>query len=253
MAYAEAAGLPAIYGLYATIVPLLVYAVFGPSRILVLGPDSSLGSDDRGGDPATGRRGPARAVTVAAVLAILAGVVRSGRRAAAPRVRHRSSCQADSLRIHERDRSDGARQSAAQAVRLLGQGRRVDRARRRDLSSGIVSGRANWAPVALGGGTLLIIMLLKRFMRVPGVLLAVGGATLAVAWLDLSTPLTASACWASAAGLPAFAFPVLGLNGHRRPVDGRPSRSPWSRSPTPACCHACTPPRTGPMSIPIRR
>ncbi len=42
MGYAQAAGLPAITGLYATIVPLLVYAVLGPSRILVLGPDSSL-------------------------------------------------------------------------------------------------------------------------------------------------------------------------------------------------------------------
>ena len=42
MGYAEASGLPAIYGLYATIIPLVVYAVVGPSRILVLGPDSSL-------------------------------------------------------------------------------------------------------------------------------------------------------------------------------------------------------------------
>jgi high affinity sulfate transporter 1 len=42
MGYAEASGLPAITGLYATIVPLLVYAIVGPSRILVLGPDSSL-------------------------------------------------------------------------------------------------------------------------------------------------------------------------------------------------------------------
>ena len=40
MAYAVASGLPGIYGLYATIVPLLAYAVFGPSRILVLGPNS---------------------------------------------------------------------------------------------------------------------------------------------------------------------------------------------------------------------
>jgi MFS superfamily sulfate permease-like transporter len=39
MGYAEASGLPVIYGLYATIVPLVVYAVVGPSRILVLGPD----------------------------------------------------------------------------------------------------------------------------------------------------------------------------------------------------------------------
>ncbi|HWC29953.1 MAG TPA: SulP family inorganic anion transporter, partial [Dehalococcoidia bacterium] len=42
MAYAALAGLPPVTGLYATCVPLLAYAVFGPSRILVLGPDSAL-------------------------------------------------------------------------------------------------------------------------------------------------------------------------------------------------------------------
>src|SRR6188768_4412546 len=42
IAYAVASGVPGIYGLYATIVPLVAYALFGPSRILVLGPDSSL-------------------------------------------------------------------------------------------------------------------------------------------------------------------------------------------------------------------
>src|SRR5689334_25433784 len=43
MAYAELAGLPVITGLYTTILALVGYAVFGPSRVLVLGPDSSLG------------------------------------------------------------------------------------------------------------------------------------------------------------------------------------------------------------------
>ena len=43
MAYAELAGLPAITGLYTTVICLIGYAVFGPSRVLVLGPDSSLG------------------------------------------------------------------------------------------------------------------------------------------------------------------------------------------------------------------
>jgi MFS superfamily sulfate permease-like transporter len=42
IAYAVACGLPGACGLYATIVPLLAYALLGPSRILVLGPDSSL-------------------------------------------------------------------------------------------------------------------------------------------------------------------------------------------------------------------
>src|SRR4029453_629041 len=43
MAYAELAGLPAITGLYTSILCLIGYALFGPSKILVLGPDSSLG------------------------------------------------------------------------------------------------------------------------------------------------------------------------------------------------------------------
>jgi MFS superfamily sulfate permease-like transporter len=42
MGYAQAAGLPPITGLYATIVPLVAYAIFGPSRVMVLGPDSSM-------------------------------------------------------------------------------------------------------------------------------------------------------------------------------------------------------------------
>jgi MFS superfamily sulfate permease-like transporter len=42
MGYAEAAGLPAIYGLYSTIVALVAYAIFGSSRILIVGPDSAL-------------------------------------------------------------------------------------------------------------------------------------------------------------------------------------------------------------------
>jgi len=43
MAYAELAGLPAITGLYTTVVCLIAYALVGPSPVLVLGPDSSLG------------------------------------------------------------------------------------------------------------------------------------------------------------------------------------------------------------------
>src|ERR1700750_3506975 len=42
IAYAAASGLPGIHGLYATIIPLLAYAIFGPSRIIVLARDSAL-------------------------------------------------------------------------------------------------------------------------------------------------------------------------------------------------------------------
>ena len=77
MAYAELAGLPPITGLYTTIMCLLAYAVFGPSRILVLGPDSSLGPMiaatilplvAAGGDPE-------RAVALASILALMVGAI----------------------------------------------------------------------------------------------------------------------------------------------------------------------------------
>src|SRR6201982_3145793 len=75
IAYAAASGVPGIYGLYATIVPLLVYALFGPSRILVLGPDSSLAAPIlaivlplSGGDPH-------RAVALAGMMAVVSGIV----------------------------------------------------------------------------------------------------------------------------------------------------------------------------------
>ena len=73
MAYAELAGLPAITGLYTSIMCLLAYALFGPSRILVLGPDSSLGPMIAATIlPLVGADGdPAKAVALASMLAIL--------------------------------------------------------------------------------------------------------------------------------------------------------------------------------------
>ncbi|NUP20565.1 MAG: sulfate permease [Streptomyces sp.] len=77
MAYAELAGLPAITGLYTSVLCLLGYAVFGPSRILVLGPDSSLGPMiaatvlplvAAGGDSG-------RAVALASMLSLMVGAI----------------------------------------------------------------------------------------------------------------------------------------------------------------------------------
>src|SRR6476620_9138086 len=80
MAYAELAGLPPVNGLYTTVACLVGYALMGPSKILVLGPDSSLGplifaaiaplvvaGDD-----------PASAIALAGMLAILVGVIEVG-------------------------------------------------------------------------------------------------------------------------------------------------------------------------------
>jgi high affinity sulfate transporter 1 len=79
MAYAELAGLPAVTGLYTTIACLVGYALFGPSRVLVLGPDSSISPLIlaaitpllAGGDPAT-------AIALAGMLAVLVGLTEIG-------------------------------------------------------------------------------------------------------------------------------------------------------------------------------
>ena len=80
MAYAELAGLPPVNGLYTTIACLVGYALMGPSKILVLGPDSSLGPlifaaitplVVAGDDPAT-------AIALAGMLAILVGLIEIG-------------------------------------------------------------------------------------------------------------------------------------------------------------------------------
>src|SRR5205814_7695945 len=75
IAYAVASGLPGINGLYASIAALLAYALFGPSRILVLGPDSSLAAiilavvlPLSGGDPL-------RATALASIMAVVSGTV----------------------------------------------------------------------------------------------------------------------------------------------------------------------------------
>jgi high affinity sulfate transporter 1 len=77
MAYAELAGLPPITGLYTSILCLVAYAIFGPSRILVLGPDSSLGPMIAATIiPLVAANGdPQRAVALASMLALLVGVM----------------------------------------------------------------------------------------------------------------------------------------------------------------------------------
>ena len=75
IAYAVASGVPGIYGLYATIVPLLAYAVFGPSRILVLGPDSSLAAVILGVVAPLSGGDPLRAVALASMMAVVSGIV----------------------------------------------------------------------------------------------------------------------------------------------------------------------------------
>jgi high affinity sulfate transporter 1 len=79
MAYAELAGLPPVTGLYTTVACLIAYAVMGPSRILVLGPDSAVSPMILAAITSLGAAGdPAQAIQLAGMLAILVGVMEIG-------------------------------------------------------------------------------------------------------------------------------------------------------------------------------
>ncbi|MGU7780954.1 SulP family inorganic anion transporter [Burkholderia sp. PU8-34] len=75
MSYAQAAGLPAVTGLYASIAALLAYALLGPSRILVLGPDSALAALIAGSIAPLAGHDPQRAMALSAALALSAGTI----------------------------------------------------------------------------------------------------------------------------------------------------------------------------------
>jgi MFS superfamily sulfate permease-like transporter len=75
MAYAELAGLPAINGLYTTVVCLVAYAIVGPSPFLVLGPDSALGAMIAAVVLPLAAGSGEQAVALAGTLALLVGLV----------------------------------------------------------------------------------------------------------------------------------------------------------------------------------
>jgi len=79
MAYAQLAGLPAVTGLYTTIACLVGYALFGPSRVLVLGPDSSISPLILAAiTPLLAGGGTSTAIALAGMLAILVGLTEIG-------------------------------------------------------------------------------------------------------------------------------------------------------------------------------
>jgi high affinity sulfate transporter 1 len=212
MGYAEASGLPAIYGLYATIIPLAMYAVVGPSRILVLGPDSSLAPLIAAAILPLAAGSEAEAVALAGMLAILsgllcvlAGLVRFG-------------FIADLLSKPVRY---GYMNGIALTV-LLSQlpklfGFSIDAEgvipEARALVRGVADGETNRAALIIGVACLVVILGFKRWRpRVPGVLVAVVAATVAVGVFGLAERYDLSVVGALPKGLPSFELPSVSVD-----------------------------------------
>ena len=188
MAYAELAGLPAITGLYTTILCLLGYAVFGPSRVLVLGPDSSLGPMIAATIlPIIGSNGsPERAIALASMLALIVGAIMITAGVA------KLGFVADLL---SKPTQIGYMNGLALTI-LIGQlpklfGFSTDANglinEARAFVDGLGNGEAVGAAVAIGLVSLVLILALGRWLpRIPGVLVAVLVAIAASAAFDLA-------------------------------------------------------------------
>ena len=209
MGYAEASGLPPIHGLYATIVPLIAYALFGPSRILVLGPDSSLAPLIAATIIPLAAGDPEQAVALAGMLAVMAGVLC----VAAGLLRFGFITDVLSKPVRY-----GYMNGIALTV-LVGQlpklfGFSVDADSLidevRGFVEGVVAGETNRVALLIGILSLVVILGFKRWLpRIPGVLVAVVGATVAVAVFDLGERYDLSLVGPLPQGLPSFALPEL--------------------------------------------
>jgi MFS superfamily sulfate permease-like transporter len=80
------------------------------------------------------------------------------------------------------------------------------------IASAIADGKINWTAFAIGVVTLAVILLLKRWKRVPGILIAVVAATIVVAVFDLAVHANVSVLGPLPQGLPAFTIPRIGYD-----------------------------------------
>jgi len=210
IAYAASSGLPGIHGLYATIVPLLIYALFGPSRILVLGPDSALAAVILGVIAPLSGGDPLRAVTLAGMMAIvsgtvciLAGVARLGfvTELLSKPIRYGyMNGIALTVLISQLPKLFGFSIGSEGPLRSLW-----------SVASAILEGKANWLAFAIGLGTLTVILFLKSHKWLPGILIAVVAATAVVGALDLPR-YGVKVLGSLPQGLPGFAIPWIGTS-----------------------------------------
>ena len=211
IAYAEASGLPGIYGLYATIVPLLIYALFGPSRILVLGPDSALAAIILGVVVPLSGGDPLRAVTLAGMMAIVSGTICI--LAGSARLGFLTELLSKPIRYGYMN-GIALIVLISQLPKLFGfsieSGGPLSSLWR--IGDAILAGKTNWAAFGIGFGTLAAILLLERNKRLPGILIAVVGATAVVGALDLGTRQGVTVLGPLPQGLPGFAIPLIGYD-----------------------------------------
>jgi high affinity sulfate transporter 1 len=210
MAYAELAGLPPVTGLYTTVACLVAYAIFGPSRVLVLGPDSAVSPLIfaaivpllAGGDTAT-------AIALAGMLALMVGLIEIGLGLG------KLGFVADLL---SKEVQVGYMNGLAITI-VVGQlpklfGFSTDADNFIDEVKAFFAGldQTNTTTLAVGVACLLVMLVLPRLSRrVPAVLVAVIGATIVSAAVDLAAH-GVKTVGALPQGVPTPAFPWTSIS-----------------------------------------
>ncbi len=220
MGYAEASGLPAIHGLYATIIPLIVYAIFGPSRILVLGPDSTLTAVIAALILPMAAGSVERAVLLAGMLAMLSGLC--SMLIGLARLGLLADLLSKPIRI-------GFLNAIALTV-LVGQLPKIMGipSQTGDLPGqlhhvwqSVANGQGNGVAVGVGSVSLALMLLLARVRpRWPGLLLVVLLATAVSAGLDLANTAQLSVLGRLPQGLPEWQFPAVSWHDARQLLPG---------------------------------
>jgi high affinity sulfate transporter 1 len=212
MAYAELAGLPPITGLYTSVLCLVGYALFGPSKILVLGPDSSLGPMIAATLlPLLGANGdPARAVALASALALMVGAILTAAGLARlgfiadliskPTIIGYMNGLAVTILVGQLPKLFGFSTEGDGFLAELG-----------GFLRGVADGDTVAASLAVGVAGLVLILALQRWLpRFPAVLLAVVLSVAAAAAFDLAEH-GVSLVGVLPQGFPPLTLPRIGL------------------------------------------
>jgi high affinity sulfate transporter 1 len=211
VAYAVASGVPGICGLYATMAGLLAYALLGPSRILVLGPDSSLAALILAVVLPLSAGSPQRAVALAGMLALVSGALCVV--AGLLRLGFITELLSKPIRYGYMN-GIALTVIASQLPALFGFGVEahglLDESHQ--FARALLAGRMNLPALGIGAGTLVTILLLRRHPRLPGVLMTVAAATLVVSLQDLALRGGVPVLGALPQGLPGFALPSMGAS-----------------------------------------
>ena len=189
MAYAELAGLPPVTGLYTTVLAVAAYALFGPSRVLVVGPDSAIGLMIAAAVlPLLGAaEHPDEAIALASMLGLLIGAMCIG--AGLLRLGRVTELLSVPVRIGYLN-GIAVLIIAGQLPKLFGfstsgSGLLDDL---RAFVEGVADGKTVPASLAIGLASIAIILGFRRFLpAIPGILLAIGGAIVAVDLFDLTS------------------------------------------------------------------